>query len=108
MIRLLGAAALGAALAVAGCSASPASAPRSTASSGTGTAQASFRKCLERHGISLPAGGGPGGGFGGGAPGGAPDSGASPRPRPSGLGSSTFRKAIQACGGFRGGPAPAG
>lgn len=99
MIRLFGAAALASALALAGCSASSSTAPRSTASSGTGTSQASFRKCLEQHGVSLPAGG-PGDG--------PPGGGSTPHARPSGFASSSFRKAIQACGGFPGGARPAG
>jgi hypothetical protein len=96
VIRLLGAAALASALALAGCSASSSTAPRSTASSGTGTSQASFRKCLERHGLTLPA-------FGG-----APGNNSTPHPRPRGSAPSSFRKAIQACGGFRGGGFPGG
>jgi hypothetical protein len=105
----LGAVALGSMIAVAGCSSS------SSAPSGSGSgssrsvnSQASFRKCLAKHGVTLPSGGGPGGGFPGGAPSGPPTGNSSPRARPSGFGSSSFRQAIQACGGFRGGGASGG
>jgi hypothetical protein len=85
--------ALTAVLAVAGCGSSPSSG--GTSQSGTsqsGTSQpgtnASFRQCMQQHGVTLPSGGFPGGGAG-----------ASPHPRPSGSRSASFQQAIKACGG---------
>jgi hypothetical protein len=101
----IGAVALTAMLAVAGCgstSSSPASSPSSGSS---GTQSTSFRQCLEQHGVTFPSGGFHHDG-----------STASPRPRPTGsrpagsrrTGGSRFasiRQAIKACGGsgFAGG-----
>lgn len=86
--RVAGPVLLAAALA-SGCSAaSSSSAPSSGSSSGPGSA--SFRQCMQSHGVSLP----------GRRP--APGSG-QPRSRPTGANSSAFRKAIQACGGGFGG-----
>jgi hypothetical protein len=86
---VLGAVVLTAALAAAGCGAG------SSSSSGSGTSpstsqNSAFRQCLERHGVTPPQGG-PFGGSG------------TPRPRPTGSAAGSFRQAVQACGGFRGG-----
>jgi hypothetical protein len=80
---VLAAVAAAAVLAVAGCGSS--SSPGSP-SSGSGTSQTSFRQCLERHGVTPPQGR-PSGGTG------------TPHPRPTGSAASSFRQAIQACGG---------
>ena len=88
---------LTAALAAAGCGAG------SSSSSGSGTSpntsqNSAFRQCLERHGVTPPQGGPFGGGGGTGTP----------RPRPTGSAAGSFRQAVQACGGFRGGAGSAG
>jgi hypothetical protein len=85
----LSATALAAVIFVAGCSSSSAG----SSGSGSGTTQnTAFRKCLQQHGVTPPAGGAFGGGSG------------APHPRPTGSASASFRQAIQACGGsFRGG-----
>lgn len=79
-----------------GCSAGSAtSTPSAPASAGLGS-QASFRRCLQKQGLSLPHG----------RP--APGSG-QPRARPTGSAASAFRRALKACGGGtfpRGGGAP--
>lgn len=98
---MLGAVALTAVLAAAGCGATSSSgtgtSSGSGSSSGTGTSQSSsFRKCLQQHGLALPQGGRPAGGSG------------APRPRPTGSAASSFRQAIQACGGGGGFPGHAG
>jgi hypothetical protein len=79
---------LTAALAAAGCG-------TSSSSSGSGTSQntsqsSSFRQCLERHGVTPPQH--PPGGSG------------APQAPPTGSASSSFRQAVQACGGFPGRP----
>jgi hypothetical protein len=85
----LGAVALATALSVAACGGGSAS-----SSSTSGTAKSSsFQKCLQEHGVTAPQGG-----FGGGGGG----STASPHPRPTGSGASSFRAAMQACGGSPG------
>jgi hypothetical protein len=90
---VLGAVVLTAALAAAGCGAG------SSSSSGSGTSpNSAFRQCLERHGVTPPQGGPFGGGGGTGTP----------RPRPTGSAAGSFRQAVQACGGFRGGAGSAG
>jgi hypothetical protein len=62
----------------------------SASGSGSGTSQSSsFRTCLEQHGVTLPQGGSAGGS-------------GTPHPRPTGSASSSFQKAIQACGGSSG------
>jgi hypothetical protein len=69
-----------------GCSASSATpSPASSGSSSPGS-QASFRQCLQRHGVSLPQG----------RP--SPGSG-QPKARPTGSAASAFRQALKACGG---------
>ena len=93
---VLGAVVLTAALAAAGCGAG-------SSSSGSGTSpntsqNSAFRQCLERHGVTPPQGGPFGGGGGTGTP----------RPRPTGSAAGSFRQAVQACGGFRGGGFPGG
>jgi hypothetical protein len=95
-----GAVALASVVAVAGCGGS--SSASTGSSSGSGTSQTSaLSKCLEEHGVTPPQGAG-GGGFGGGG------SGATPHARPTGSAASSFRQALQACGGsagFHGGSA---
>jgi hypothetical protein len=86
--RVLGAVVLTAALAAAGCgtsSASPGAGPSPGSPAGTSQSSA-FRQCLERHGVTAPAGR-PAGGTG------------APRPRPTGSAAGSFRQALQACGG---------
>jgi hypothetical protein len=80
-LRVLGPVALVAAIAVAGCGTTSGSpAPSSSARGGT----SAFRQCLEKHGVTPPTG--------------RPSSGTRHTPRAGGAASS-FRKAIQACGG---------
>lgn len=78
-----------------GCSA--ASSPAASPSSAPGRpGSASFRQCLQSHGLKLPAS----------RP--SPGSG-QPHVRPTGSAASAFRKALQACGGgFGGGSGQAG
>jgi hypothetical protein len=100
---VFGAVALASVVAAAGCGggSSAGTGSSSGSSSSSGTSQTStLRKCLEQHGVTPPQGAG-GGGFGGG-------SGATPRARPTGSAASSFKQALQACGGsagFRGGSA---
>lgn len=90
---MFGAVALASVVAVAGCGGS--SSASTGSSSGSSTSQTSaLRKCLEEHGVTPPQGAG-GGGFGGG-------SGATPHARPTGSAPSSFRQALQACGGSAG------
>jgi hypothetical protein len=103
--RVAGPVLLTAALA-SGCSAASSS-PTPSASASGGRGSASFRQCLQKHGVSLPNFGGSGSGRpptpGAGQP--TPGS-ARPAGRPGGANSAKFRKAIQACGGFGGGGFP--
>jgi hypothetical protein len=82
---MLGSLVLAGALAT-GCSASSATpTPASSGSSSPGR-QASFRQCLQRHGVSPPQG--------------RPSAGSGqPQARPTGSAASAFRKALAACGG---------
>ena len=84
-LPVLGSLVLAGALAT-GCSASSATpTPASSGSSSPGS-QASFRQCLQRHGVSLPHG--------------RPSAGSGqPHTRPTGSAASAFRKAAAACGG---------
>jgi len=69
-----------------GCTASSATpTPASSGSSSPG-GQASFRQCLQRHGVSPPQGRPPAGS-------------GQPQARPTGSAASAFRKAVAACGG---------
>jgi hypothetical protein len=88
---VFGAIALTGVLAVAGCSSSSSSGSSGSSSSSSSQTSA-FRKCLEEHGVTPPSGhlSGSGGGTG------------TPHPRPTGSGSSSFRQAMQACGGSDG------
>jgi hypothetical protein len=93
---IFGAVALASVVAVAGCGGSSAGSGSSSSSSQS----SAFRKCLEEHGVTPPQGAG--GGFGGGG------SGATPHAQPTGSAASSFKQAIQACGGsggFHGGSA---
>jgi hypothetical protein len=80
---VLGAVALTAALATAGCGASS---PPSGSGTSQDTAQSAFRQCLERHGVT-PLQGRPPGGSG------------TPHARATGSAAASFRQAMQACGG---------
>ncbi|HEX6451564.1 MAG TPA: hypothetical protein VF060_19130 [Trebonia sp.] len=102
MIRLsrkpaaVGAVTTAAVLALAGCGSSSGSSSGSGSGSSSGSSQtSSFRQCLEKHGVTPPQG------FGSGAR--SPGATASPRPRPTGSAATSFRQAMQACGGRPGG-----
>lgn len=72
-----------------GCSAASSS-PTPSSSGSARPSSASFRQCLQSHGVTLPSN--------------RPTLGSGqPQARPAGVGSSAFRKAIQACGGGFGG-----
>ena len=91
---VLGTVTLTTVLAVAGCGASSAGSGSagSGSGSGSGTSQSStLKKCLEQHGVTLPQGRPSGGATGGGS--------GTPRARPTGSTASSFRQALQACGG---------
>jgi hypothetical protein len=101
-LPVLGSVALAATL-TAGCAASSTS-PAPAPSSSSGSARsASFTQCLQKHGVTPPAGFGQGGGFGGGGGRGS----SQPHARPTGAAASAFRDAMKACGatGFPGGHA---
>jgi hypothetical protein len=87
--RVAGPVLLAAALA-SGCSAAGSSSTPSSGSSSRPGSSASFRQCMQSHGVTVPSQ----------RP--TPGSG-QPRTRPTGANSSAFRKAIQACGGSSGG-----
>jgi hypothetical protein len=95
---IFGAVALASVVAVAGCGGGSSAGSGSSSSS---SKTSSFSKCLEEHGVTPPQGAGSGG-FGGSG------SGATPHARPTGSAASSFKQAIQACGGsgnFHGGSA---
>jgi hypothetical protein len=92
----VGAIATVAALALAGCGSSSGSSSGSGSSSNS-SQTSSFRQCLEKHGVTPPQG------FGSGTR--SPGATESPRPRPTGSTATSFRQAMQACGGSPGGGA---
>ena len=82
------------ALALAGCGGGSSSGSSSTSSA---SQSSSFKSCLEKHGLTAPAGGKAGGGSG------------TPHARPTGSAASSFQQAMQACRGSSGsGPGSAG
>src|ERR1700761_278511 len=87
---IFGAVALASVVAVAGCGGGSSA---GTGSSSSSSQTSAFSKCLEQHGVTPSQGAGGGGGGGGGG------SSASPQARPTGAGPSSFKQAIQACGG---------
>ena len=92
-----------AAVLASGCSAASSSSTPSSGSSGSSGSSArpgsaSFRQCLQKHGVTLPNFGGSGSGQ---RPTARPTSGSfQPGSGPRGANSAKFRQAIQACGGF--------